>query len=244
MTTTTEPRAELVLLEPRDRATLDAERAELLADVNARLPAAIASPSEYAAVADLELRVSQFLARVEPDFDKVCTSAYATWKAACNVRSLFVEPAKQLKARARALLGAYKDAEAKARRDEENRIAAAEFEREVEQRIRDVQALHRQGQPELAAVVQAQPIDVAPVVLPSAVPDVAGLSYRDDWTWEPVGGDTPGNRARALSMLVRPEFRGLVKLDDAGLTAFAKRNKNVSKVPGIRFFCRQIPVRK
>jgi hypothetical protein len=244
MSTTTEPQSEIVLLEPRNRATLEDDRAALIADVERALPTEIVSPSEYAGVADLELRVSRFIDRVKPSFDDVCLSAHRTWKSACQVRALFLEPAELLKGRARALLAAYKEREERIRREEQQRIAAEEREKEIARRKAEAKSLEKAGQKELADVVRHQPIDVPAVTLPTAVPDVAGLSYREDWTWEPVGGDTPQNRARALSLIVRPEYRLFVQFDDAGLTTFARRTKGTVKVPGIRFFSRQIPVRR
>ena len=241
----TEPRTELVYLEPRDRAVLDADRSALVAEVQQAVPTAeIRTAEEYAAVADLDRRLSAFIARAEPEYDDVCKSAQRTLEAARRVRSLFLDVPKELKAQCRRLLGAYKDREERERRAEELRRAEEQTTAELARRDREVSTLKQSGQTELAEVVRQQPIEVAPVVLPSAVPAIEGLTFREEWTWEVIGGDNERNRARTLSMLVRPEFCQFVKLDDGGLTAFARRFKDTRKVPGIRFFSRQVPVRR
>lgn len=244
MTAATEPRSELVILEPRNRATLDSERSQLIQDVESQLPAEIVSPSEYEAIADLESSLDRFIDRAEPLFDDHCKTAHRVWKQATDIRAAFLDAPKRLKARCRLLLGAYKDREDRIRRDEERRIAEEQRQAEIVRLKAEAKLAEQSGQKELAAAIRATPVDAPSVVLPSAVPDVHGLSYREDWYWEPVGGDSPANRQRALSLMVRPEYVMFVALNDGGLTAFAKRTKGTIKVPGILFRSRQVPVRR
>jgi hypothetical protein len=243
MAVASEPRQEVVLLEPRDRALLDTERAALLEEVERELPAEIVSPLEYAAIADLERRVGRFIDKAEPLFDEHCSAAHRVWKQACEIRSLFLDAPKRLKTRARALLGAFKEREERERRDQERRLAEEEHQRELARQKAEAKLAERQGQPELAKAIRAQPVEAHAVVLPSSVPDV-GLSFREDWCWEPVGGDTPAYRMRALALLVRADYLTLVTFNDSGLTQFAKRTKGTIRVPGIRFFKKQVPVRR
>jgi hypothetical protein len=239
-----EPRQEVVLLEPRERAQLDRDRDALVAEIESQLPTEIVSPAEYTAIADLEARLGRFIDRTEPLFDEHCSAAHKVWKQACGIRSLFLDAPKTLKERCRALLGAYKAAEARHRAEEERRLA---LEQQVAERKRlndEAKLAEKQGEKELAKAIRNTPVHAPAVVLPSAVPDVAGLSYREDWTWEPIGGDTPAYRMRALSLLVRPEYLQLLAFNDAALTQFARRTKGTIRVPGIRFFSKQVPVRR
>ena len=233
---------ETVTIELPNRAGLDAERAVVLAEC-AALPPEIASPQEFKAIEQYEARVSDFLARAEPLFDDHVSAALKVHRQACALRKAFVEPAQALKARCRAMLGAYKERELRLRREEEQRIADTQRAEQLAAQKREAKALRDEGQPEAAAAVLAAPIDVAPVVLPSIVPDVEGLTFREDWYWEPVGGDTPLHRARALTLLC-PKWAQFVKLDDAALTAIAKRLKGAYRVPGIVFRSKQVPVRR
>lgn len=235
------PRHELVVLEPPGRAALDAERDRLLAE--AHLPDTIDSRAAYEDVAALELRVGQFIARVEPLFDDHCAAAHKVWKSACTIRALFLDGPKALKAKARALLAVYVATEARARQDRERALAETARQDELARLAREAASLEAAGQPEIAAAVRATPVDLPAIVLPTEVPDV-GLTYRDDWYWQPVGGDTPANRARALAMLVRADYVQLLRFDDGALTAFAKRTKGTIRIPGIEFKTRKVPVRR
>ena len=243
-TLTTEPRQELVLLEPTNRAQLDADRSALIAAIEAELPAEIISPSEYAGVAELEARIDRFVHQVQPLFDDHCSAAHKVWKSACAIRAAFLDAPQQLKATCRLLLSAYKTKEDRIRRDEERRLAEEQRQIEIERQKAEAKLLEAQGQKELAKALRATPVDAPAVVLPSIVPEVQGLSYREDWYWEPAGGDTPHNRRRAIRMIVREEYADFLKWDDAALTAWAKRNKGTSKIPGIVVHSRQVPVRR
>lgn len=244
MNVDTGPRTEIVYLEPKERAALDVEREALISEIDQRLQTDIATPDEYRIVADIESRVSQYLDRVEPQFDDHCRAAYRVWKSACDIRERFLSVPKAMKDRARRLLSEFKSREETARRDEEIRIAKEQFDAAVERQRAEARLLKDQNQPEMAAALLQTPVDAPAVSLPSTVPQVDGLSYREDWYWQPVGGDTPANRIRALSMLVKPEYLPFVALHDAGLTAFARRTKGTIKVPGITFGKKQIPVRR
>jgi hypothetical protein len=243
MTTATEPRQELVLLEPRDRGRLDLERAVLLAEIEKDVPIEIVSPLEYSAAAELERRLGVFIATTEPAFDEHCTAAHKVWKQACEIRALFLDAPKRLKAELRVRLSAYKEKQDRIRRDEERRLALEEQAREQKRLNAEAKLAEQQGQKALAKAIRATPVEAPAVVLPSVVPDV-GLSFREDWCWEPVGGDTPANRLRALGLLVRADYLTLITFNDSGLTQFARRTKGTIKVPGIRFFSKQVPVRR
>jgi len=241
----TEVRSAIVLLEPRERPSFEAERAELLTAAEPVIDHSIETPEQYSAVADVEARIGRFIDAVEPIFDRHCSDAHRVWKSACDIRTAFLGIPKELKAKARTLLGEYKQREARQRREAEaretERLAAIERARlELE-----AASLERQGQPEIAAAVREQPIDLPAVVLPSAVPDIQGLTYREDFYWQPIGGDTPANRAKVLLLMAKDaQYAQFLKLDDGGLTAFAKRTKGTIRIPGIEIKSRQVPVRR
>lgn len=236
-TVSSSPQQAIVLLEPADRVELDLQRNELMA---LALPEAIASPQEYQAVAEDLERVDRFVKRAKPAFDEVCDGAHKAWKSACNLRSLFFAGLEEFSANSRRLLGRYRDQQDRIRRDEERRIQAEERERlEAEQRA-EAAALKANGQADLAAAVLNTPI-VAPVVtLPTAVPVITGLSYREDWHWRPASGTTANDYAQLVKVLPR-EY---LKVDDVKLNGIARNMKGTLKVPGVEFYSEKVPVRR
>jgi hypothetical protein len=241
------PRQEIVQLEPRERAQLDAERSSLVTQIEDALPGEIAGPAEYALVADLEERLGLFIAKAEPMFDEHCNGAHKVWKSACSIRSLFLDAPKALKLRARTLLGAYKTREERERREAERRIAEEERQRQIARQKAEAKLLEKQGQTEMAAAVRAQPVSAPAVSLPSAVPVVAGLTYSTVWKWRIAGcTDVNGGRKdrdarKRAAALVPREF---LDLDDAAITSRVNNMKSMAKIPGIEVYSDQVPVRR
>lgn len=240
--TTYQPEAPVtVLLEPTTRPTFDEERAAFLATI---LPDDIVSPQEYSGLAEERKRLKAFIARVEPEFDSVCADAHRAWKSACRLRGLFMDGLHALERRAGQLLSRYDTKQEEIRRAEERRLAEEERQRLLKQQREEAKLLEKQGHKEVAVSVRAQPVHAPAVSIPSATPKVEGLTYRDNWKWRPIGGDTPQNRILAISLMVPKDFREFVKLDDSALTKFAGRTKGTARVPGIEFYNERIPVQR
>jgi hypothetical protein len=240
-TTAAAPKQEIVLLEPTNIAELQAERSELLADVERELPDEIVSPAEYQAVGELEERLNRFINRVEPVFDDHVSAAHKVWKTACSIRSLFVDGAKGLKTKCRRLRGAYEQKEEQARREEERRLAEAERQRQLARQKEEAKLLEKQGQKELAQAVRSQPVAAPSVTLPSNVPTLgAGVTnLRRNWTWRVAGcTDAFGGRkdAAARKRAAKLVPREYLTLDDAAITALVKSTKGTVKIPGIEIF--------
>jgi hypothetical protein len=243
MTTETST-AVLVLTEPTNRAELDAERTMLL---GIQLPDAISSPQEYQALAAEQERVQRFMKRAMPAFDKVCDDAHRAWKSATVLRSMFFDSLEKFNTRARQLLGDYKTAQERARREAEQRLAEEEHQREQERLEAEARLLDKQGQASMAAAVRATPVIAPAVSLPSTVPEVVGLTYTTHWTWriagsrDPQGGRKDKDARKRAAALVPREF---LDLDDAAITSRVTSMKSLAKIPGIEVYSEQIPVRR
>jgi hypothetical protein len=190
----------LVMLEPTNRGELDATRNDLLAT---RLPDAITSPQEYAAIAADQERVDRFIKRAKPEFDDVCDSAHKAWKKACNLRALFFDGLEAFNARARRLMGDYRATEDRLRREEERRISEEQRRQEQERINREAKLLEKQGQKEMAAAVRQTPVSAPAVSLPSIVPVVQGLTYST-----PGSGASRAARARTGAGRTRTRASG------------------------------------
>jgi hypothetical protein len=230
-----------VLIEPEERSLFDTERAQLLALL---LPDEIVSPQEYTGVAEDRKRIRAFVARVQPAFDKVCADAHAAHRSACRLRDLFMGGLQTLDARAGKLLSRYDTRQEELRRAEERRLAEEERQRQVAAQREEAKLLDRQGHKDEAKALRNTPVEAPAVVLPRSTPRVEGLTYRDNWKWRPIGGDTPENRARALALMVPAQFRQFLQFNDAAMNAFAKHTKGAIKVPGVEFYNDRIPVQR
>jgi hypothetical protein len=230
-----------VLLEPESRPTHDDERGTLLAIA---LPDDIISPIEYTAIAEDRKRIKAFIDRVKPEFDKVCAAAKKAHDDACRLRAMFFDRLETMWTVSGQMLKRYDDKQEAARRAEERRLADEEFERQRRARNEEAALLKKQGQPDMAAALRRQEIVAPAVVLPRTTPKVEGLTFRDNWKWRPIGGNSPENRARTVALMVPAQYRQYVTLNDTVLTALARSSKGAIKVPGVEFYNDRIPVQR
>lgn len=155
-------------------------------------------------------------------------------KIICSRESVMLAPLRAWTQKAKDAWNRYRIEDERKRREEEQRIAEAERRDQQARLEREAALLETRGETLLAEQVLQQAIDQpAPVVIiKTELPKVAGVSGRQNWTWRPVGGDTPQARERAARLVPR-EF---LKLDDVKLNAFAKAHKGTQRIPGIEFY--------
>lgn len=234
-TTDTAPQQVTVLLEPTNRAEIDRERLGLVAAGERDLPDEIVSPQEYAGVGELEARINEYIARVEPVFDEHVSAAHKVWKTACAIRSMFLDGPRALKDRCRKLRGAYEQKEQAARREAERLESERQRQAEIARRNAEAKLLEKQGQKDQAAAVRQQPVYAAPVALPKNVPTVTGVTaLKRNWTWRPIGGDRKDPAALKRAAQIVP--REYCTLDVGAITAMVKNSKGTVRIPGIEIF--------
>jgi hypothetical protein len=129
---------------------------------------------------------------------------------------------------------AFRREDERQRREEEQRLQELARREEQERLAREAELLNQRGETELAdQVLEAAVHAPAPViVVSSTLPPTKGVSYRPNWKWRPIGGDTPQNRARAERLVPRE----LLELSDRKLNAYAKAHGASARVPGIEFY--------
>lgn len=232
----------IVRTAPADYESISRERSLLIAEIERELPAEIVSPPEYTAVAALEERLGAYLAKYEPLFEENTSYAHKAWKAACKIRDLFIEGPKDLRTKCKRLRGAYEQAEERARREAERRLAEEAQKQERERLSREAKLLEKQGHKELAAAVRQQPVTAPAVALPKAVPTVSGvIPTRTIRTWRIAGcydefGGRKDKAARKRAALLLA--RDLLDLDDAAITA--RVNSGINAIPGLEIYEKKV----
>lgn len=227
--------------QPTNIVELTRRRNELL---ETELPVEIASAQEYAAVAEYQGLLQREMKTLAAPFEEGRTGAYKAWKLLCGIGDLFLKPLADRNERARSLLSGYQDRLERIRREEERRLRDEEQRRLEDERKQQAKLLEKQGQKDLAAAVRATPVSAPVITLPSEVPKVDGLSYRDEWDMVPLLGDTPDGWAKAMALLVPPQFLQFVSPNRTGMRAFARQTKGSVRVPGFEFTCSKVPVRR
>ncbi len=223
------------------RAYVESDFAVRLATEHERKVAVLAEETAEVTDAASMQRVGELLVEVvghKKDvlnwFEPIAALADRFHKAITGRRVQVLAPLMAFESKAKTNVDRFQREQDRLRRKEEQRLA--EEGRREEQRRLEAEAalLENRGEPELASQVLEQAIATqAPViVLPSRTPQVQGVSFRSNWRWRPVGGDTEHARARALQLVPR-EY---LELSDKKLNAFAKAHGASAKLPGIEFF--------
>lgn len=171
---------------------------------------------------------------VEGWFKPLKEWAYRLHRAVCDREASVLKPLIAFESAAKTNAQEFRRKEERARREEEQRLQEIARRDEQERLAREAASLEARGETQLAAQVLEQAVAApAPVVvLPTQIADTKGVSYRANWKWRPIGGDTPENRARAVKLVPR-EY---LALDEKKLNAYAKAHGASAKIPGIEFY--------
>jgi hypothetical protein len=196
-----------------------------------------------ATVGDLERavverqQIGQAIKTDEAFFEPLKRMAHQLHAALCTREKTILTPLRQLDDDKRRAMSVFKTAQDRIRRQAEQDAA------DVQRRQREADAvvegtyLERAGEHAMAeAVVDeaiAAPLPV--VALPDVVKTVPALKFRKTWKWRYVNGE----KGRALQLLPR-EF---LTVDETKLNAYAARHQDSAVLPGIEFYCEDLPVR-
>jgi hypothetical protein len=145
----------------------------------------------YTAAGMLWKSIGDMIKEVEATFTPICDGAHKAWKTAVAKRDGFLNPLKDAKASVKKLMEAYDTEQDRLRREEQARLEAIARKQEEERRLQEAIAaeeeLRAQGATkeeaahEAAAIIN-EPVYVAPVVIPKAVPKMqGGPVYRTIW---------------------------------------------------------------
>lgn len=146
----------------------------------------VTNPDEYQNAGSLLARIkAEIKARLEywKPAKKKLDEAHAE---ICKKEKDSIAPLKELEKTVGQKMSLWSEAEEKRRRDEEVRLQAEARKKADEDAKRQADLLKKSGRPEEAKAVMQQASVPVPVVVPSAVPKVAGLSQRKTWRFKIV----------------------------------------------------------
>lgn len=194
----------------------------------------VADGRAFTRVGELLVDVANHRKDVEGWFKPVKDWAYRLHRAVCDRESEILRPLRTFETTAKENTDRFRRDEDRKRQEEEQRLAEIGRREEQERLTREAEFLEQRGESELAEQVLEQAVHApAPVIsIASTVPTVRGMSFRANWKWRPIGGDTPQARARAEKLVPR-EY---MCLDEKKLNAYAKAHGAGARIPGIEFF--------
>lgn len=204
-----------------DTSQLETARTTIL-DAAARF--LVVSPETYATGADYlrEIRIMQD--RVASTFRPTIQAAHKAHKTAIAAEKQFKGPLADAEKAIRNEMARWKQEEDRKQREEEERLLAQARKEEEERRLAEAERLEKDGHAEAADAVVEAPLSVAVPVVPTTVPKVENVSWRDNWKY------------RVTNIALVPDEYTLRVPNDSVLGAFAKRTKGQTGVPGVEFY--------
>lgn len=156
----------------------------------------VTSPETYVAAGSLWKAIGDMIKEVKETFDPICDAAHKAHKAAVEKRSKYLDPLTESQKSVKRLMSVYDAEQERIRREEQARLEAI-ARKEAEERalleaIAAEEAMKAAGASkedaaQEAAAIMEEPVIVAPVVLPKAVPKIqGGPSYRTIWKFRIV----------------------------------------------------------
>lgn len=176
--------------------------------------------------------------QVKDVFDPIVTKAHEAHKEALAQMKKFMSPLEMAEAEVKRKVLAFQQEQERLRREEERRQAEALRQEAERKAIEEAAQLEAQGEKELAEIVlqeaAAAPAPVA--VVPSFVPKATGISARDVWKWRVKGDELQALKALVIAAAKDDRLLAYLCFNEKVLTATAKAQKSLMKVPGIETF--------
>lgn len=201
------------------------------------MSAAIVDAESYEAAALLYQEVKARIKKVGEILDPFVQMAHKTWKTAVAKRAEYLDPLERAEASLKPALALYQAEQEKIRQAEQRRLEEANRAAAEEERIKDALALVEAGDKESANAILNQPIVVAPVFAPAAIPHIKGMFFRDNWQASVVD----------IKALLKAVIEGKVpyaaiQANESFLNAQAKQLKAEMDYPGVRVTKNSVPV--
>lgn len=194
---------------------------------------AVTNDGTYVDATDLLKGIKALRTKIGEIFDPHIRRAYDAHKALVRQKAEAESPLSEAEGIIKHALVGYTEAQEHKRRAEEARLREEARQREEERRLNEAAALERNavdtGDPLALAQAQElmeQPIDVPVIVLPTATPKVAGISYRDVWKF------------RVVNATVLP--REYLIADETKIGGVVRALKGATKIPGIEVYCEKV----
>lgn len=150
----------------------------------------------YTAAGSLWKSIGDMIAEVKATFDPICDAAHKAHKAATEKRAKFLDPLTAAQKSVKRLMADYDAEQERIRQAEQRRLEEIARKAEEDRRLAEAIAAEEaakaagatkeEAAQEAAAIIE-EPVSVAPVVVPKAVPKIqGGPVFQTRWSFEIV----------------------------------------------------------
>jgi hypothetical protein len=207
-----------------------------------RVALPITSHEDYVQVADALKEVKSFTKQVQEFFAPLKEKAHAAWKALTTKENETLAPARAWEAECKTALATWDAEQERLRLEEQRRLEAVARQQEEQRRLEEAAALEAEGiaEADKGKLAEAErlidePVETPVVVVEKATPQIAGISFRENWDARVVD----------LQALIRfvaqnPTHQNLLQPNLIALRAQAKSLKGNLSIPGVKPFSTRV----
>lgn len=164
--------------------------------------------------------------KIDETFDPIISKAFAAHKEAKAQKTKVETPLLVAEGFLKPMIAVYDRQQEQKRRDDEAKLREeARAKAEAEQTAR-AEAAERRGDHAAAEAIISAPVVVAPVILPTETPKLAGVSIRQNW------------KARVVDEALIPREYLLVNM--VALNGIARSLKDQARVAGVEFYSEDV----
>jgi len=180
----------------------------------------IKSHDQYAQAGSLLLAIKTMRKRVADAFGPIVKAAHEAHKVAKGKMTEAEAPLDVAESTVKRLMVDYDREQERLRQEAQREAEAAARKAEEDRMLAEAEALAKGGEGEAADAVLESPVVAPPVIVAKATPAVAGISYREQWTYQVV------------DLAAVP--REYMMLDDKKVGSVVRAMKGMTNIPGIK----------
>ena len=192
----------------------------------------VKTDEDYARAQEMWMSLRQQMKNLDAAYDDLIKASYALWKQNLAKKAAYYEKVEDGAKFLKSIMGNYESEQKKKREAEESRLRAIAIKEEEDRKLQEALNAPKEEQD----AILAEPIVIAPVVVPDTTPKVkGGPVYRTIWNAE----------VTSLIELVQSVAKGETPLGavEANMTYLNRRaiSDNVEfRVPGVKAVSRKV----
>jgi len=138
----------------------------------------------YLKAAEELLGIKSLRKEINETFDHLIKKAHETHKEAVAEKKRHEEPLIRAEGILKSGISTYTQEQERKRLEEQRKLEAEAWKREEEAKIAEAVAATNMGDTKAVDEILNEPIEVPPVILPTATPKIQGLSTRKSWKFK------------------------------------------------------------
>jgi hypothetical protein len=159
---------------------------------------------------------------IDATFDPIIKKAHEAHKEAVAQKKKVDAPLVEAEGIIKPRIAAWNAEQERLRREEEARLREIARKEEEERQLLAAIDAEQSGDMEESAAIMAEPVYVAPVVIPKTVPKVAGIAMKQVWKF------------RIVNASIVP--REYMTIDEQKIGAVVRALKDQTRIPGIEAY--------